>query len=464
MINIDKRWSVFVVLSLVYGITRYAVIMYIPLLIFGVSLIRAIISKKNYEARYIELLMVSIFIPDNYIIIPIALAGFINPKKKLRINKVIIIFFVIFSMNVLINKVKAVHVFFSLLYILPFISMYCYFRRIKSDYKIYKNVIKSTPYIIVAQWFSTFAYAATNISFVKASGDMDWVTGTLGTNQCNVLMYICSTFSFFLLYDYSRTKTVKGLIYAIFSFGLALSTTSVAYTLILFVSIFISVIAISKIKLYKKITFLLLMGIAVIYFIYISPSWITRDVMSLADRAYIVQRVTKIRAYIDVFYNLPREYGVFRGLFGCGAGQYSSRAALTCGGNYIKSYSKIFPVSISSYTKEYILNGFFKMNTVGNAASSMSSIVAIQGEYGLVGLACLVLFFVHLMKNKLPLAGYINNIFFIGLMFVDNTLEFAKYAVSFWLCDYMCGQIMPLFSCLKAIIITEGFGKEGKLN
>lgn len=425
------------------GGIREILVMYAAFLSFLCVFIRDVKRKSSLQKQsYIELLLVSAVIPDNYIIIFISLLWpFVFTEKhkdrKYTISKqtVFIIYYLI--LNIIVNQVRTVNIFFFLLYIAPFYSLLKFFRKIKAEDKIYSSFLNSIYFIITSQLLSIITCAAAHISAVRSAGDMDWVSGTLGTYQCNVLMFICVNFAVFLLNDYINFKRFKSLVFFLLSLAISLSTTSLAYTLVLLSCVIFLEITNKNIKLRQKIYLsgFILFGIAV--FITMSQSWVVNEVAKLFSFDYIARRVTKIYAYVNVFRTLPREYGLLRSITGCGVGQYSSRAALTCSGTYVNSYSSFFPVSVSEYKQKYILSVSYS-GTTGLASNTMSSIVSIQGELGLIGTLVLLFFWRKLFRMSRSFYEKLMVLFFIGIMFVDNSIEFAKYCVAFWLSLKFC--------------------------
>ena len=116
-------------------------------------------------------------------------------------------------------------------------------------------------------------------------------------------------------------------------------------------------------------------------------------------------------------------------IIGEGIGQYSSRAAMTCTGEYIDSYTKLFPVSMSEYTSEFIFPQLVLTKQLHNSLSLKdtyySSVISVMGELGIIGIVFFILYVLYLMKKS---KGYskIFVIFFVFACFIDNYLEFAK--------------------------------------
>ena len=168
--------------------------------------------------------------------------------------------------------------------------------------------------------------------------------------------------------------------------------------------------------------------IAFAVFVAVSPAWISTEVYKMTDAAYAQSRFEKSIYYERTFVDIPSEEGMLSFIFGTGLGTYSSRAALTCAGGYIGFYDSLFEAHSSPERNRYLSD---QDRSKGLASMPDSSIISMQGELGLIGL---------LAVNGMMLALFIRSkdpcyriavLFFWGLLFVDNALEYAKFYAMF---------------------------------
>ena len=436
------KWIAFLFLSAIYGALQNKIILYVGFFLFFLSLAGRLLKREDstkIDEAFIDILIISTIIPDNYIVILLSLLSFsftIKPHDEK--DHMIAAIIILAIWNAIVNLVYPINLLFYLIYTLPFFIIYVYFKRFDLNRNIYNYIIFDLYFIIASQLISITTYAITHLSVVRAANDLDWVTGTFGVYQGSVLMFVSICCSTILLFDFSNQKNKNSLLFSIIALFVALSTTSVTYSLILFISVIGCSILSSKLKTSNKIALISLVAIGMIVFIFASPDWIINEIPKLFDHDYFTKRIKKMNAYNDVFISLPNEFGALRSIFGCGAGQYSSRAALTCTGTYIDSYKSLFPVSMSQYTERFILYS----NNVdeGMSSNSMSQIISIQGEFGYIGLLVMFTFFGSIIRKSKSYFSLMIVWFFIGLLFVDNVLEFAKYGVFFWLCFKMCNS------------------------
>lgn len=341
-------------------------------------------------------------------------------------------------LNICINQVHFNNILFSVIYTLPFFMMGYEMEYLISDKKVVDEIVFSMKNWIIIEGMSVILFALTHISTVRSYGDMDWVTGTLGSYQCNVLMTICS-FSLLVFWtEYNDKK--KSVMWIIISGILAISTGAVGYTLV-FACVILMVILLSfQIKIPQKLLMVVILTLGAVAFIQIVPKWMSNEIVLLSDKNYLYNRVTKIRYYENTFIELPKNEGFYEAVFGTGLGEYSSRAAETCAGGYIPLYDKIAPPFESTIRKKYISSWNFGGD--GLTSTAQASVISIQGELGVIGLITLFIFLFKKMRSSTDVRGKIVVLYFIGLLFLDNTLEFAKYGLVFWMAYYLCNRMV----------------------
>ena len=135
---------------------------------------------------------------------------------------------------------------------------------------------------------------------------------------------------------------------------------------------------------------------------------------------------------------MPFTEGIFILLFGAGAGLYSSRAAETCAGGYIGLYDKLFAPYSSHCRKKYIEAVFNSIDPTHEAKTSLlgsarSSLIAVNGELGLVGTVFLILFIKYLYSGTKNIYKNVLVNYFILLMVFESIIEFPKMGIVFWI-------------------------------
>lgn len=438
--KLDIRWCIFYCASFIYAVLQIKIVMYVCLVVQLMYVAR--VRRNNRKSiEIINLLLVSLFLPDNYVIIPIVVVAFVACVLKKGFRKKTVLAVTIVSiycmMNICVNQVHFNNILFSAIYILPFFMLEYEIEYLIGDKKVANEIVFSIKNWIVIEGLSVILFALTHISIVRSYNDMDWVTGTLGSYQCNVLMIICS-FSLLVFWkEYNNNK--QSVMWIILSGILAVSTGAVAYTLIFACVILIMVLLSLEIKIPQKTLMIIVLIFGAVAFIQIVPKWMSNEIILLTDKNYLYNRVTKIRYYENTFVELPKNEGLYKAVFGTGLGEYSSRAADTCAGGYISLYDKIAKPFESTIRKKYISSWNFGGD--GLTSTAQASIISIQGELGFIGLLALMAFFVKKMRNSADVRGKIDVLYFLGLLFLDNTLEFAKYGLIFWMSYYLCNRM-----------------------
>lgn len=432
----NYKWFILILCAFIFAITQFKPVMYLPVL---VQLMRII--KKCNSNEYFDLLLLTIIVPDNYLIIPIIIAVFIllklpflDNKKNAAIGIIAIFYTILVSF---LNKIPFINYIVYIVYFIPFcLSLLVLKQLVKRKDFLINKLYNSITFILISQWIAIVFYTISHLSIVKAYNDMDWVTGTFGAFQCNTLMlFACFCFLIFVN-DYVVNKKLH-LLPIILSLLTIISTSSVAYLLIFFLSFLVILFLSAKIKPIQRIIFILLLLLSILIMVSILPEWIVREFALLLDFEYAKKRISKIIFYYTTFVKIPKEEGIITFLFGGGLGQYVSRAALTCAGGYIGFYDSRFTPYVSDLYKTYILD--FYNGLPGLADSPQSSILALQGEVGLIGLGLIMWLLIKNFKKTKNITIRVCILFFVGIMFVENILEFAKVCFMFWAVIAVCG-------------------------
>lgn len=419
------EFFLYIIGALAYSIINSYVLLYFAFLYtFFVNILR---YSKSRDIFYIlKIFIYSIIIPNNYIIIAITFFFILFNLKRIK-NGLLILFLCLFLFfNIIINNVRFLNLFFGLFYLLPVILLFIYFDIYKDDILIQKReIIKILKEIIVIEVFSNLIFFLFHFRLIIIENANDWFVGTFGFHQGNIFLFFMLFSFLMLLEEFEKTKKLNDLIFCIICLILALLTNSISLILLFFFSYFI--VTILKSKFRKKIQSFIVIIVSIIIFLFVTPTWVKDFIVKLTNYNYFVKTVAKIQVYEDTFINISKNDLKFF-VFGNGIGQYSSRAALTCTGEYITYYNKLFSPSVSSYTQNYILGRYIRYNIVegqGTLYSPFSTIITIQGEYGILGSIVFLIFLLKMWKKSSKNSrNFI--LFFFFSCFIENYLEFSK--------------------------------------
>lgn len=439
---LDIKWIFYILISCVYAVCQINLIMYTIFLCEFVIILRALWYEdyELFKKEQIELLFVSLMMPDNYLIIAVVTVLLIInlPRVQWKITFGLGISILYLVLNVILNSVNFVNLFFAILYNVPLVLVGYVIKKKADNVQVFRELtLLNAKRLILLEGITVIVYMLTHLSEIRSYIDMDWVTGTLGMYQCNTLMLLAS-FSFLMfLDDFMKNRT--SLIWAIASLAIAMCTTSVAYTLILIVTIVAMLFLSRQINLKVKACAIGGVCIGIVVFLSISPDWIVNEIPKLMNTSYLQERIHKIEYYENTFVDIPQEEGILAWAFGNGIGEYSSRAASTCAGGYIGLYDKFFEPYVSDVRAKYITDEPYDKAFWGKSVVDTpgSSVLAIQGELGIIGLIICAMTFVNLYRNANGLIPKMVVVFFCGLMFVESVLGFLKYGVIFLLAYYI---------------------------
>lgn len=417
--------------GILIGIKDINIVIYIAFLFSTVSnIIKYVKTKKIYYIY--KILIYSIIIPNNYIIILIlflfSLFLFIK-NRKISFNNEKIFVIALIIINIIAHEFRPINLLFTLIYSLSiFLVIYITKNTQKDLTKEFVSFVKFDKQLIIIQLITIILSFVFHLSEVKNSIANDWVVGTFGYHQGNIFLFFMIFSLLILKMDYKKTKNKFDIIYISLVILLAVLTNSIALIIMFIVSYFITSFFNEKLK--NKLINLMVLMVGIVVFIIVTPQWIRVYLINLTDFNYLKNNIIKIQTYEDTFLNIPEKDAKFFFL-GNGIGQYSSRAAMTCTGKYIDSYEKFFKPSISDYTEKYILKKYIRYNLKegqGTMYSPFSSIITIQGEYGIFGTIMLLYFIFKLLKNSNNEAKAFIIFFFLSC-FIENYLEFAKVTI-----------------------------------
>lgn len=431
------EFFIWIIFGILYFILGNSILMFIPLFISTI-LILLKKDKNNSKVYFVICTLYSLIIPNNYIIllyvllIPIFFKNMDKNKSKIFLFLVSFILFV--CLNSLLNEFLIINKLFSLLYLIPI--FFCF--------NITKLELNDDNYFILKKYLVSMLYIQlafiginliTNFSYITSMLDFDWVTGSFGMNQGNVFFFFIGFCCVFFINDYFMYK--KSLKYVIFSIILMILTGSITL-IILFLLSFFNLIFFKNIssEIKKSLIFFTIFG--TIIFMVVTPTWIKSLMIEMFTTNKIETKINKITDYHNVFFELPKE-NIKYFFIGNGIGQYSSRSALTCTGNYIDFYNNYFEPSITLQTSKWIIPRYeYALKyQLGTLNLPYSSIITIQGEMGLIGLLFFLSFCRYLLKNSSGFSKcYV--LFFIFACFSDNYLEFAKVVFVLYLSLSLC--------------------------
>lgn len=146
--SLDVRWYIFYCASLIYAVLQINIVMYMCLVIQLMYIAKS--RKKNRNLIEISnLLLITLFLPDNYVIIPIVMLTFFWCIIKRGLRKKIVFWITIVSiycmLNICINQVHFNNILFSVIYTLPFFMMGYEMEYLISDKKVVDDTHNQEP-------------------------------------------------------------------------------------------------------------------------------------------------------------------------------------------------------------------------------------------------------------------------------------------------------------------------------
>lgn len=391
--------------------------------------VKSYLHTKDFFS-ILKIIILSVIIPNNYIIIVvIGILSIIYYKVIIKHTnfKIIGLLALILFLNILANWVAPLNIFFGLFYLLPILFIFLLLQAFEEEFqKARSKLVSLSKTLIAYELITVLMTAISNIKLLlEGVNANDWVTGTFGYQQGNIFLYFMLFSLLILKKDYDQTKNKQDIVYIAIAAILSIATNSMALIIFFIFSYFIIMFFQSKAQEKRKT--IAILGIVLVLFMLLTPDWIKSYIIKLTNPEYFSKNVAKVQVYEDTFINIPKKDLKFS-IIGNGIGQYSSRAALTCTGKYIDTYTKLFAPSISDYTAKYILKRYEHYNLElghGTLYSPFSTILSVQGEYGVIGSILFICFIIYLMKGKNPYTKIFVLFFFLSC-FIENYLEFAK--------------------------------------
>lgn len=455
-------------LSVIYAVTEFSQLMVVG---FGVYVLFVLINSKgkfNSIDSALSLIVYSIIIPNNYVVIVVidllAVVCILyrvpikrKSKKGNRVLVLLAILTVYALLNGFIHSTPLSNYIWIFFYYSPLYSSIVILRRISFDTNNV-SVIELLKETVVIQIAWVIVYAITHYHIVLTADDLDWVSGTFGYKQGNVLFIYCAYCSFIFLYHYLNNHDKSVLIFAVASVLLPMSTGSIGLTLFYFSSLGILLLLNQGIKLKDKIYVTALGLFAIAFIVVLNPEWVINDLLRMFDYNALMNKVKKYEVYEQAFFYLPSS-DILNALFGFGLAQGSSRASLTGTGLYIQDISEyvipyqseLFTVYILPYLEHYL------SGELGLAAAPIASILSVQLELGYIGTTLLFVIIFQLFYKK---NYFVQTICFFELLilFWDNYLEYAKplfifaLAFSYFTTNTHKKNDWPLKICKRSIM------------
>lgn len=432
----------YALMGILYIALDMKLLMYIA---YGINVIYLIYNylkhkKANLTTVFLAALIYSCILPDNYTIIALSCSMmiyyiYISIRKKRIFNDNLLILIGIVALNFVITDTNFQNLLFFIIFDFTFILYYFVFKnRVQLDIdKDYIDVCVNN--IIVIQVIATIAIVLFRFRTVVADLGGDWSVGTFGAQQGNILMLVLAFTALRYLRDYRLKREKYKLVLIILSAIVSMSTGTITNNIMLIFSIFIYVLTIVFKNFKESLKYLGFIAVIVVTFFLVMPEWVKTDLYNLTNPDYLIVRVRKLQTYRQTFAEIPSKDIRFL-LVGNGAGYYSSRAALTTTGYYIKGYNKVFNSSMSYYTRTKILSVIVDPYFDGSILSApFSTVISIMGEFGIIGIIVFFYFFYYLFK-KTKEESRIILLFFLLLCFNENWIEFGKIALFFWMSLY----------------------------
>lgn len=445
MRRVLREILIWIPFTALYGVTGVSFIILIPFLLLCFQVVLKGITRISVE-QIVKLVLFSSIIPNNYIPIAVVtfsallfLVGKTTVKQTVFPPLLIIITGLYIIGNALASSSPWMNILFSCIYCCAIPASFYMFSHIEITASLIEKIKDWLKGIIILQVVWLVFYSITHLSAILHEPDLDWVSGTFGYKQGNILFIVCAFASIVFLYSYSRQRQISDLVFFIVSLVLAMSTGSIGLCALYLMSFMIVMLLHPKIRIRHKVVAVLvpLISIAVIYVT--NPSWVIQEIQSLSNFEAVTNRIEKLDMYRNVFITLPKEDFLFS-LIGIGFGQGMSRAGMTCAGIYISSYTNLFPTYSSQFMQEHVLQKLYVYlsGKGGMAQAPFSSIISIKTELGLVGLILLSIFFYYLFKKQHQPFGKLLVTFFVAILFWDNYLEYAKVMIVFASAYYWC--------------------------
>lgn len=417
--------------------------LYIYILFALMSMPILIRKKYNWSTKLLIVGIYSIILPNNYISEVIFVFSFFIKllEEGVRIRKtkytgILVVFILNALFSTIVNWVPMPNIVFSIISFLPLIIFLCL---INSD----NQVIDSdyTEHIDKVLYIEAMSIPINYILYSRIYGD-DWSSGTFkGNGEQSQLFVIAAFLAIYYINNYIYNhKDRKTFVKTILAFAIALSTNCWMLLIALIAGsalAYITTLNYKKIIIALVIIMLLPMGINTTLKILPEKIMVTVNRI-VSDNIYFNYRFYKAVVYKKTFLEIPREDLKFA-LIGSGVGNYDSRAALICTGEYVDFYNSLFKPSVGKYTQKYIFEAVRLAHNNGGSdygsvlARPYSSVLALMGECGYIGIGLFIILIIVLLKRRGPTTKNLVLIW-LSFCFVENYFEYSKVLLMLYVC------------------------------
>lgn len=435
-------------------------------IIFMILALGVVLKKRKFSEMIIVIAIYSLIVPDNYLTEALFVMYFIikfaessNGKERQivklqRYHIIYLVFAVWILFSSLINVVSGVQIFFSIISFLPF-TLFLF-----NAYGEKNNILMDIkPYIDKVLFVEVVATCANFVKYMGTEKD-DWSTGTFGIEggQLAQLFIVMAYMVIYYVSYYKGNWRKSGMLIRVCSASTILITTH-CWTMLGVMFIGIALWLLYTLN-YKKFLVLLITIALVPIGLPAAKSVLPAKIVSSVTRAFsdvsfFRYRFHKLQVYEETFVEIPSKDYCFC-VFGNGIGNYCSRAALICTGQYVDFYNRFFPPNISKYTDKYIMDYLSYANAAGGSdygsvvARPYSSILALMGESGYVGCLLFLLLMLSLLKRKMSWKKLII-IIWLAFCLVENYFEYPKITLFLFICMSSAGSMKHLFREQKDI-------------
>lgn len=452
------------------SVTGYSFLMIVAFLIIAIYDFYKYVKEGDYF-RLLKIIIFALIIPNSYVINVVLIVFAIIKFRREKISKrgviLTLIACILLGISSFINYVPLLNFVLSLWYYLPIVlSFYIFWKERGRLKRHFDNIVAVLRWVMWIQIMGVVSYAVIHIDTISEMIDMDWVTGTFGMYQGNIFFFFM-IFSAIVFYRaFSKTREKRYIFYVFASLALAIATGSIALIIIAAVSSVVYFLFVKKKKTVREIAGASIMAaLLVAVFVLVTPNWIMSHIKNLfTDYGYFSSYVQKMHTYKNTFVDIPNDDLKFL-IIGNGAGMFSSRAALTATGIYIPVYSRLFEPSMSEYTRTYIYPRLQRVmtNHLGVLDTPYSSIISIQGEFGLIGMILTAVLAFYLLKSSRSEAFIFSLVFVLGC-FVDNYMEFPKVVAMLAILVCLFNGMQPSKKKKEATLIVSsssiGYGAD----
>lgn len=423
---------------LMWSLTSFISVMtsttYIYYFVFLIQLVLLIKDSKGILFDFLYLLLYSCLLPDNYSVIVFAMISSLIMLQKVKKSGYMRMLWITagFLLSTIVNDAPMVNVGMAALYLISstIFLISCVSVWNEDCTKVIMPIVDEIFIILACATISNLIGKILGIQ--RAIPGDDWSTGTLGDGQGNPLFMMIAIIFFSKTESMIRNPCQK-LWFIITSMFMLFSSHSYALLLAFIISLGLGVI-----KEYGlKRVFYFAGPVIIAFIVYIHMrNFDTMIIKALTNQSYLFNLFPKLRVIIVAFVEIPKS-SFFHFLLGVGPGGFSSRAAATCTGLYVRAYSRFFQPSMGEWMKDYVYERIYQgfIDSGGPSGSILrlpySSIATMMGEYGLLGVASCVLVIKKFLKNK---TTCIMIVFFIISCFLDNWLEYMKVIVMLSVC------------------------------